>query len=349
MNTLQQRKQHHTFTLILLATILAISAVATLAIGSLPIAWTTIIDIVTSKLSGAVLPATISPLHSDIIWLIRLPRILLAIIAGASLALCGTIMQAAVQNPLAEPYLLGVSSGASLGAAVIILFGNTISLAGFGIAAGAFVGAAAAALFVLLLAGSGRSMSTVKIILAGTAANALAIALTNLLMYLSNNADSVRTITFWTMGSLAAAKWDTLSWPALGCLLFSAYFLTQSRSLNSLLLGEESAVALGIPLTKIRRTYILLCAGMTALIVSACGVFAFVGLLIPHAIRACVGADHSILTPASLLGGSIFLLWGDAFARTLLPGGELPIGVLTSLLGAPFFLFTLYRQTHSTR
>ena len=269
----------------------------------------------------------ISQAHRDILWELRLPRVLLAGFAGAGLSLCGMVMQALVQNPLAEPYILGVASGASLGAVAVILLGGTAFLAGIGVPLGAFVGAVAATAFVLSLAGNERSASAVRLILAGAVVSALFSALANLVVYLANDAEGMRSAAFWTMGSLAGA----------------VFFALRLRELNAMLLGEETAVTLGVDLIGARRRYLALTALLTGIIVSVCGIFGFVGLIIPHAVRAVVGSDHRRVLPGVLLVGAIFLILADVLCRVLLPSGDLPIGILTALVGAPLFMRLLFR------
>lgn len=287
----------------------------------------------------------VSPAHIEIIWNIRLPRILLAMIAGSGLALCGTVMQASVQNPLADPYILGISAGASLGATFAILMGSFGPTGIWGTAIGAFTGALAAAGLVMALSGIGGKSSTIKMILAGMIANALFSAFSGFIIYLANNADGIRSIAFWTMGSLAAAKWKTLAFPGLVILMSCVYFMANTRKLNAMLLGEEAATALGVDSSKIRRNNMLMTALITGLVVATCGIIGFVGLIIPHLVRGMFGSDHSRLIPTSIIIGALFLIWADVLARILLPSGELPIGIITALIGAPFFMYVLLKSS----
>ncbi|MBP2638633.1 MAG: transporter [Firmicutes bacterium] len=282
--------------------------------------------------------------HIDIIWQLRFPRVLLAVIAGAGLAMCGTAMQASVQNPLADPYILGISAGASLGATFSILLSSSGLLTGLPTEFWAFLGALAAALLVMALAGMGGQLSTVKMVLAGTIANALFLAFSNFIIYMASNAEGIRSVTFWTMGSLASAKWNSILLPAAGVFFCFIFFFAQSRNLNALLLGEEAATTLGISLHTVRRSVILVTALVTGLIVASCGIIGFVGLIIPHIVRGFVGSDHRRLLPASMLTGALLLLWADVLARTALPSGEMPIGIITSLIGAPFFMYVLFKN-----
>ncbi|MDF2938261.1 MAG: hypothetical protein K0Q90_3634, partial [Paenibacillaceae bacterium] len=196
----------------------------------------------------------------DIIWKIRLPRVLMAMLLGMGLTLCGTIMQASVQNPLADPYILGISSGASLGAtfAILVGFGSLGILAQTGIAFWAFAGAVGASLVVMMLASAGGKMTSVKLVLAGMVINALCTAFANFIVYLANNAEGIKTVTFWTMGSLAASGWSKLPLVAAVTICASLFFMLQSRVLNTMLLGDEAAVTLGISLSTYRRLYMIL-------------------------------------------------------------------------------------------
>ncbi len=285
----------------------------------------------------------------DIIWKIRFPRVLMALFIGAGLTLCGTIMQAAVQNPLADPYILGISSGGSLGAtfAILIGFGTMGILGQTGVAFWAFAGAVGASLLVLLLANAGGKMTSVKLVLAGMVINALCTAFANFIVYFANNAEGIKTVTFWTMGSLAASSWDKLPLIAVSVTLAAAFFLMQFRALNAMLLGDEAAVTLGISLGAYRRAYMILTALITGIMVASCGMIGFVGLIIPHLVRGLVGSDHRRLLPASILFGAIFLIWTDVIARTIVPNVELPIGIITALIGAPMFMYMLVKKGYA--
>lgn len=283
---------------------------------------------------------------TDIIWQIRFPRVLMAMFIGAGLALCGTVMQASVQNPLADPYILGISSGASLGAtfAILIGFGAISWLGQTGVAFWAFAGAMGASLLVLTLAGIRGKMTSVKLVLAGMVINALCSAFANFIIYFANNAEGIKTVTFWTMGSLAASGWNKL--PLIGLVVITAilFFLMQSRVLNTMLLGDEAAVTLGINLSVYRRLYMILTALVTGVMVASCGMIGFVGLIIPHIVRGIVGSDHRKVMPVSVLFGAIFLIWTDVIARSLISSVELPIGIITAMIGAPMFMYMLVKK-----
>ena len=321
-----------------LAVILFLVALFAISAGSVAVPAGDTLAILTAKLRGAE-PAA-DPAVTDIIWALRVPRVLLAMTAGAGLALAGVVMQASVQNPLAEPFILGIASGASVGATLAILLGT--AAIPFGVAGCAFLGAILATLAVLMLAGIHRRVSTVKLVLAGAAISALCTAVTNFIVYMAADAEGMQSAAFWTMGSLADAKWQSLFLPVLIVTLLSIYFLAELRTLDVLLLGEELAVTLGIDASAVRRRYMALLALLTGVLVATCGIIGFVGLVVPHLVRSFTGASHKRLLPAALLVGAIFLVASDLLARTLLPSGDLPIGIITALIGAPLFMRLLF-------
>ena len=284
---------------------------------------------------------------SDIVWFIRLPRLVLAVGVGAALAVSGVVMQAIVKNPLADPYILGVSSGASLGATVAILFGVGAALGENYVGVMAFLGAFASSLCVMLLANAGGKATSIKLILSGTAVSSICGAASSFILYVVNNSsNAIAAVGRWTMGSLAGAKWETNLWMliiALGCTLF---FLTQQRTLNLMLLGDESAITLGTDLHRWRILYLLVASLLIGFAVFNAGIIGFVGLVVPHVVRMLFGTDHKKLVPISALLGAIFLLWVDVACRTLLDRTELPIGILTSMIGAPCFIYLMARKRY---
>ena len=283
---------------------------------------------------------------ADIIWHIRMPRALMSMLIGAGLSLCGVVIQASVQNPLADPYILGISSGGALGATFAIMLGFSIPgiLGQMGVAVWAFAGAFGAALLVLAIANVKGKVTSVKLVLAGMVINALCNSFSNFIVYFANNSEGIKTVTFWTMGSIASATWDKLPLVAISICASSLFFLTQSRILNTMLLGSESAVTLGISLNRYLRIFMLVSAFVTGIIVASCGTIGFVGLIIPHIVRGVMGSDHKRLVPVSILFGSLFLIWADILARTLIPQSELPIGIITSMIGAPMFMYMLMKK-----
>ena len=283
-----------------------------------------------------------------ILFDIRLPRILLALLVGAILASTGAVMQGLFRNPLADPSLIGVSGGASVGASLmIVLAGGAVEsglLMGLSLVAlGAFVGGFAATILVYRLATFGIGTSVTTMLLAGIAIGALAGALNSLLSYFADN-DMLRQISLWQMGNLSAANWAKVWIMALVSLLLLVSFPRDSRALNALLLGESEARHLGIDVQRVKRRLIVLTALGVGVSVALAGMVGFVGLVIPHVIRLLIGPDHRWLIPGSAMAGAILLVVADSLARVVVLPAELPTGILTALLGAPFFIALLLQQ-----
>lgn len=330
--------RHFQLILVSLLIILVLSLLFTLCLGAMKISPINTYNIILEKIFG-ITPNTdnlFTDAEVNIIWKIRLPRVLLSIFVGAGLALCGGIMQATVQNPMAEPYILGISSGAYLGATFSIFLGLGVSTA-----LGAFIGSVIATIAVISLASYGGRITSVKLVLSGMVVNTLFSAISNFIISLSGDSEGTMSMKFWTMGSLTRAKWDNIWFPIIIVVLCSIFFITQYRILNTMLAGDEAAITLGINLTFYRKIYMLVVSLLTGVLVSACGIIGFVGLIIPHIVRSLVGADHKKLIPVSLLVGSIFLVWADAIARILISNREIPIGIITALIGSPLFIYIL--------
>jgi iron complex transport system permease protein len=283
-----------------------------------------------------------------ILFDIRLPRILLAICVGAVLSSTGAVMQGLFRNPLADPSLIGVSSGASVGASLMIVAAGGLihsgALLGLSlVAVGAFVGGFVATLVVYRLATSGIGTSVTTMLLAGIAIAAIAGALNSLLSYFSDN-DMLRQISLWQMGNLSGASWTKVSIMASVALLLMSLFPRDSRALNALLLGESEARHLGVDVQAVKRRLIILTALGVGVCVALAGLVGFVGLIIPHIVRLAIGPDHRWLIPASALAGATLLVVADSLARIVVVPAELPTGILTALLGAPFFFALLLQQ-----
>lgn len=328
------------------------SMVATSCMGAIDVSLPDALAILTNHLFGTPLPddGHISVSTDNIVWRLRFPRILLGAAVGAGLALAGVVMQASVQNTLAEPYILGISSGASFGATLAIMCGaGSIALIdGVGsVSLFSFLGSIVATVGVLLLASAGGKMTTSKLVLSGMILNALFTALSNFIITVAADAQGMLDLKFWTMGSLTRAGWDNV-WLVLGVVLAGTlFFLTQFRSLNILLMGDEAATTLGLNTARRRWVYLVVSALLVGCMVSAVGTIGFVGLMIPHIARSLVGSDHRRLIPAAVLIGAVFMLWADAAARTLIVNSEVPIGILTALIGAPFFVYIMVARNYS--
>lgn len=286
------------------------------------------------------------PIH-DVVWLIRLPRLILAIAVGMALSVGGLTMQAVVRNPLADPYIMGVSAGAYAGAALAILGG--VGGATFGAQATgamAFLGAAVASLAVVALANVGGRATSVRLILAGTALGAVFSAFSNFMVFRTNQSSRVQEMVNWTMGSLARANW-AINGPVLAIIgACTLVMWMQYRTLNLMLMGDQVAITLGTRLHHRRIAFLLLGALMVGLSVYAAGMIGFVGLVIPHIARILFGTDHKALLPIGALFGAIFLIWADVLCRVAIPGTELPIGIFTSMVGAPVFVYLMARKKY---
>ncbi len=276
--------------------------------------------------------------HARIVGDLRLPRAIAAALVGMALAVSGGVMQGIFRNPLASPYLLGVAGGASAGAALVIVLGLYGELGGAALPVGSFAGGALAVVAVYQLAAR-RGASTMTLILAGVALSALFSAFTSFMVVLSGR--QMSEIVFWIMGGLGRARWEHLVWLGPVVLLGSAAVWAFARDLNVLSLGDEGARHLGISPERLKRGLLIAITILTGAAVASAGTIGFVGLITPHALRLMVGPDHRILLPASALGGAIFLMVADTAARTVMAPMELPVGILTAGVGAPFFLYLL--------
>lgn len=285
------------------------------------------------------------PVH-DVIWIIRLPRVLMGLAVGMGLSVCGVIMQAVVKNPLADPYVLGVSSGASLGATLAILFGAGALFGRNFVGVMAFLGAMAVSFAVLFISRAGGPSNAGKLILAGMAMSSVCAAFSNFALYLANDGNAVSEVIFWTMGSLGSAKWSNVPVILAIMTVGTVLFWTQFRNLNLMLLGDETSVTLGTDMHKVRGRYMILSSLMVGFAVYAAGTIGFVGLIIPHAVRMVFGTDHKRLIPLCALIGGIFLIWADVCCRVIMKNAELPIGILVSMIGAPCFIYLMIRHAY---
>ena len=324
----------------ILLILLPVVALFSLTVGTVSISWLEVLDAIFGNVSSAQI--------DTILFDIRLPRILLAIFVGAVLASTGAVIQGLFRNPLADPSLIGVSSGASVGASIMIVTaGGAIqggALVGLSLVSiGAFVGGFLATLLVYRLATSGMGTSVTTMLLAGIAIGALAGALNSLLSYFSDN-DMLRQISLWQMGNLSGASWLKVSIMGVVAVLLMSLFPRDSKALNALLLGESEARHLGINVQWVKRRLITLTALGVGVSVAVAGLVGFVGLIMPHIIRLMIGPDHRWLIPASGLAGAVLLVIADSLARVVVIPAELPTGSLTAMLGAPFFVILLLQQ-----
>ena len=327
--------------------LLIFCALVGLMIGSVSIPAGTAASIVVHWLSGGLLSTPDwREAHEIIIVETRIPRVILAAVVGASLGVSGMVIQAIVRNPLAGPSILGVSSGAATGAVVVMRFG-LVALGAFTLHIAAFLGGLAALSIVFWIARTGGQLTPTRLVLAGIAMSAVLSAVTSLLVLTSPDPQLAARVLFWTLGGFGSAQWTLLPIPVVALILGLAIMLVQARRLNLLMAGDESAVALGLDVERFRRTMFVLTAALTGITVAVSGVIGFVGLIMPHIVRLLVGSDHRRALPAVALLGASFTIAADLVARSIIAPLELPVGIVTALVGGPFFIWLLRRDARS--
>ncbi len=328
--------------LVVLAIALTASFLVAVAVGAVWISpWSTV-RLVAWKLGLSGRPAGVPRSTEVIVLELRLPRVVLAAVVGAALAASGTVFQGLFRNPLADPAIIGVSSGAALGAILVIVTVGAGTLGTLGLPAAAFAGALLTAFAVYRLARIGPSVHVATLLLAGVATAAVISSAMSLVMSLSG--EQIRDIYAWLLGGLVAEGWRSVAIVTPAVVAGVALAALTAHDLNLVALGEERAAQLGVEVDRLKRWAIAVGALLAAAAVSVAGVIGFVGLMTPHLLRLAIGADHRRLLPASLLAGGTLLVLADLAARTVLAPQELPVGVVTALLGGPFFLFLLRRE-----
>ncbi|GAA2106977.1 iron ABC transporter permease [Streptomyces synnematoformans] len=330
-----------------LALLLLVTVPVAIGLGPVAIPPDTVAAVVAHHVVGAP-EVTWEPSEDSIVWLVRTPRVLLAAVVGAALAITGVALQSLVRNVLAEPYLLGVSPGASTGAALTILFGVGTGVGASSLTTSAFLGALAAIAAVFALASSGGRITAVRLLLAGVAVGYVFNAVTHFLIFASDTPEGARAVLFWLLGSLARASWSSVGLAAALTAVAFAVLLVWSRRLDALVLGDDTAHALGSPPNRVRAQVLLVVALCVGAAVAVSGGIAFVGLIVPHVARLCVGGVHRRLLPVAALIGASFLVWADVVARMAFSPRELPIGIVTAVVGAPFLLILVRRMKTAT-
>lgn len=319
---------------------LILSVGVSVTVGSESVALGDVYRVLWHELTGS--GAAPDSVVQRIVWRLRMPRALLALLVGGGLSIIGVAMQTLVRNPLAEPYILGISSGATAGASLFYLgflpplVSRTLSMP-----IAAFLGGLLSITIVYLVARKSTHVSVARLLLAGVAMSALMSSITSFVTFSSPEPDKLRAVLFWLLGSLSGTRWELLPIPAITAGLGLALMVSLTRPLDALLVGEEPAHSLGVPVELLKRLLIVLAALVTGTLVATSGAIGFVGLIVPHAVRLTVGVTHRRLVPLSFAAGALFLLWADLAARSILPGQELPVGILTALCGVPFFLALL--------
>lgn len=330
-----------------LIALLFVAIVMATGLGAVNIGTFEIVQILASKvpvLSRWIHPGWPAP-HETIILSIRLPRVVLASLVGASLAMAGAAFQGLFRNPMADPYVIGASSGASLGAAVAVVFGVNLRLMGLAaVPLLAFVGALSTVLLVYRLAGVGRIVPVLTLLLAGIAVSSVLSAVVSFLMFYGD--EQLHQLMFWLMGGFSGRHWDYVRMIVPYFLVGTVGISLYARDLNALLLGEESAVHVGVEVEKTKKILVASASLLTAAAVASAGIIGFVGLVVPHVVRILWGPDHRVLVPASALSGAVFLVVADMLARTVMAPLEIPVGILTAISGGPFFIYLLRRSRH---
>ncbi len=324
-----------------LLVLLLASLMVALTIGPADIAVAEVLRAVVARLGFA--EADASRLRTAIIVDLRLPRLLAAAATGAGLALCGAVMQALTRNPLADPYLLGLSSGAALGAVVFMIAGASLLMP-----VGAFLGAVATLVVTLSITGLLGGATPARAILAGIAISALAAAATSFLIFWTATGDSYREILSWLMGSLGGVTWPEALLAVLLVLGAGLPLLLVGGALDAFAFGDTAAASLGVDVRRLRWTLLGATALITGILVAVGGAIGFVGLVVPHMVRLVIGTRHRLLLPICMLSGAIFMVWCDTAARTVFDPRELPVGIITAMIGAPAFLLVLLRFRRMT-
>ncbi|WP_428927715.1 FecCD family ABC transporter permease [Marinibacterium sp. SX1] len=321
---------------------LALSISVAVSVGAVAVPLGTVWGVVADRLLPGLVEAGWTTGQAAIVWDIRLPRALLAAMVGAGLSLVGASLQSVTRNPLADPHLLGISAGGAFGAILALLHTGlfigllTVPLLAFG-------GAMTTALLVLGISSVTRSTSADRLVLAGVAVSFIVMSCANLLIFLGDPR-ATHTVVFWMLGGLGLAQWDQLAYPALVLAGCGAWLMSHVRRLNAMTMGDETAATLGIPVARFRLTVFFVGALLTGCMVAFSGIIGFVGLMIPHIVRILVGGDHARVLPFSALIGAIFLVWADIAARTVMAPDDLPIGIVTGLVGGAFFVWLLRRR-----
>lgn len=326
--------------------ILALTIMLVANLGVIRVPWEQSLKIILTRLpvvKQLIPEENIDQTARIIILDLRLPRVLLAALVGGGLAVTGAVFQGIFKNPLADPYVLGISSGAALGAALTMTWGATNLSWGWGlVTVNAFIGAIGTGWLVYSIARIGHRISTITLLLTGTAVNILLTALISLVMTFKR--EQIERIVMWTMGSVATADWNEVRMLLLIVLSGAGLVYFFAKDLNMMLLGDETAMSLGVEVEKVKKYLLLVGTLIVAMVVSVSGVIGFVGLIVPHIIRLLFGPDHRGVIPFSALGGALLLVVCDAIARTIAAPNEIPIGIITSICGVPFFLILIHQN-----
>lgn len=287
-----------------------------------------------------------NPTALKIVWGLRFPRTILAVVVGGGLSVAGAAMQTLVRNPLADPYLLGISSGASVGATAVITLGVGV-VGGLSLTGAAFVGALVSTLLVFGITQAQGGITPLRMILTGTVLAAMMSSISSLLVFLSGDPSAAQSAMFWLLGTLGRAKWDNIWITVIATVILTIAFMLLSAWMDALSNGADVAAGLGVPVAKLRIIIFILQAALVGVLVASAGGIGFVGLVVPHITRLMVGPAHHRLFPLSMMIGAIFMIWVDVFSRVVVAPKELPLSVMTGIVGAPIFLMLLGRRGYS--
>ena len=321
---------------------LVVSITIAIAVGAVSVPWEVVWGIVLHKLSPDMIDVFWSKGREAIVWEIRFPRALLAVMVGAGLSLVGASLQSVTRNPLADPHLLGISAGGAFGA-ILALLHTGLFIGLLTVPVLAFIGALGATLLVLFVARISNSTSADRLVLSGVAVSFVIMACANVLIFLGDHR-AAHTVVFWMLGGLGLAQWSHLVFPLMILILCGSWLMAQSGKLNAMTIGDETATTLGIPVARFRLMTFVVGALITGVMVAFSGMIGFVGLMIPHIVRAMVGGDYRRLLPLSALYGAIFLVLADCIARMIMAPEDMPIGIVTGLIGGLFFIWLLSRK-----
>ncbi|CAL9353371.1 Hemin transport system permease protein HmuU [Actinosynnema sp. ALI-1.44] len=322
-----------------LGSALALSIVCGVALGPVGVPFDDVVRLLRAGVAGGTIGARDAGFYR-IVWDIRLPRVLLAAVVGAGLAVVGVAIQAMVRNALADPYVLGISSGASVGATAVATTGLFASLGVYALSTAAFL-SALAAMALVYLAARKNGLTPLRLVLTGTACAYGFSAIAMLLVFQAPRGEAARAAMFWLLGSLGGVTWTSLPVAAVTVAAGTLYLQTQAKRLNAMSMGDETATTLGVDVARLRKALFVVTAAMTGVLVAVSGAVGFVGLMLPHLVRLAVGADHRKVLAVAPLAGACFLIWVDIAARLLAAPEELPLGVITAALGVPCFVFLM--------
>ncbi|MFY0405491.1 FecCD family ABC transporter permease [Solicola sp. PLA-1-18] len=322
----------------------AFSAVVSLGLGSEPLRPSGVVDVLQSRLLQG-RPGD-DPVYDAIVWELRAPRVLMSMVVGAGLAIAGATMQTLVRNPLADPYLLGVSAGAGVGATLVIALGVLGGLGVWALSVGALLGALAASVLVFGISIAQGGLTPLRLVLTGVVMSSAFSSVSSFLVFLSDEPRATQSVLFWLLGSLAGSTWAQLVPPVVAVLVATVVVLGLHGWLDALATGDDTASAVGVPVRALRVTLFVLSAVLVGVLVAVSGGIGFVGLVVPHLARLVVGTGHRAVLPLAALAGALFLLWVDVVARTAVSPQEVPLSVVTGIVGAPIFLVLLGRRQY---